>query len=89
MIARSKLLLIIVSLTLLIAGLSAQASSNNVGYARLNLVSDLTNAAFHVDSRLVNPWAIVAGSDSVWVNDNGMGLITAYGPFGTPFRQAI
>jgi uncharacterized protein (TIGR03118 family) len=88
-IARSKLQLITFSLVLALGCLAAQASSNNVGYARSDLVSDLTNIAIHVDSRLVNPWGIVAGSDSVWVNDNGMGLITAYGPFGSPFRQAI
>jgi len=88
-ITRSKLQLTILSLGLALGCLSARASSNNVGYARSDLVSDLTNNASHFDSRLVNPWGIVAGSDSVWVNDNGMGLITAYGPFGGVFRQAI
>jgi len=66
-----------------------RASSNNVGYVEVNLVSDLASNATHLDDRLVNPWGIVAGPKSVWVNDNGAGLVTAYAPFGRPFPKAI
>ncbi len=80
---------IAVWLTLALGAFTARASSNNVGYARSDLVSDLTNTATHVDARLVNPWGIVASPSSVWINDNGMGLTTVYGPFGGVVRQAI
>jgi len=61
---------------------AADNNMNNPGYAEFNLVSDLANKAIHTDARLVNPWGIVAGPDSVWVNDNGASLTTAYGPSG-------
>ena len=77
----------ILSLTLL--SQVAWASSNNLGYARADLVSDLASNAFRLDERLVNPWGIVADSRSVWVNDGGQGLTTAYSPSGVPFTQAI
>src|SRR5215469_3575165 len=63
------------------------------GYVQVNLVSDgATNAnAPHVDPRLVNSWGIVAGPESVWVNDNGPGLTTVYSPSGhtTDFSISI
>ncbi len=68
------------------AGLSVRAAnpptSTNGGYVQANLVSDLGSNALHKDTRLVNPWGIVAGPDSVWVNDNGTGRTTVYGLFG-------
>ena len=58
------------------------ASAPNAGYAKHNLISDLATKALHTDVRVVNPWGIVAGPDSVWVNDNGTGRTTVYGLFG-------
>src|SRR5262245_54599941 len=74
---------------LALAGHTVHAFSNNVGYAQINLVSDLAGVARQTDARLVNPWGIVAGPSAVWVNDNGTGSATTYSAFGTPFRRAI
>src|SRR5512140_2515745 len=65
------------------------APSPNGGYVQHNLISDIATNAPHADARLVNPWGIVAGPDSVWVNDNGTGLMTIYGPFGQVYRYAV
>src|SRR5436190_20063970 len=54
----------------------------NPGYIQVNLVSDIATNGPRTDSRLVNPWGIVAGPEAVWINDNGPGLTTVYGPFG-------
>ena len=62
---------------------------SNPGYMQVNLVSDLATNAPHVDPRLVNPWGIVAGPESVWVNDNGAGLTTSYAELGHAFDFAI
>jgi uncharacterized protein (TIGR03118 family) len=61
----------------------------NGGYLETNLISDLAATALRMDTRLVNPWGIVAGPESVWVNDNGTGETTIYGPFGQVFRFTI
>ena len=70
-----------------------QHNPGSPGYMQINLVSDgATNGnAPRVDPRLVNSWGIVAGPDSVWVNDNGPGLTTAYTPSGhtTDFSISI
>ncbi len=62
------------------------ALSTNVGYVQKNIVSDLTSNATYLDPRLVNPWGIIASPDFVWINDNGPGLTTVYGPFGRPMK---
>jgi uncharacterized protein (TIGR03118 family) len=59
------------------------------GYQQVNLVSDVASNAPATDPRLVNPWGILVGEEAVWVNDNGPGLTTAYGPFGQIFDFAI
>lgn len=64
-------------------------SRTNAGYAQVNLVSDIPGEASHTDSRLLNPWGLVAGEDVIWVNDNGSGLTTVYGPSGKIFRFEI
>lgn len=61
----------------------------NAGYQESDLVSDLAATALHKDPRLVNPWGIVAGPGSIWVNDNGTGETTIYGPAGQPFAFTI
>jgi uncharacterized protein (TIGR03118 family) len=66
------------------------APSTSPGFVQVNLVSDLAHQASHQDANLVNPWGLVAGTDEVvWVNDNGSGLITAYGPGGQSFSFTI
>src|SRR2546423_1756936 len=64
-------------------------AGTNSGYIQVNLVSDISTNAPHTDGRLVNPWGIVAGDDVLGVNDNGTGLVTAYGPFGRTAGFAI
>ncbi len=59
------------------------------GYVEFDLVSDLASNAPVQDSRLVNPWGIVAGPESIWVNDNGPGLTTVYSPSGHPSAFSI
>ncbi len=73
-----------------VASLSSRAaSSTNAGYVELDLASDQTNAALHLDPRLLNAWGIVAGPGGVWVNDNHSSLVTAYNPVGKPANFAI
>jgi len=64
-------------------------SNTNSTYTQVNLVSDISSNAPHADSRLVNPWGLLASPEVVWVNDNGTGLGTAYGPSGQLFNFAI
>jgi len=84
-----KQLLVAGILTLALVAQVARATSNNVGYARADLVSDLASNAAHLDARLVNPWGIVASPGSVWVNNNGKGLAAAYSAAGVPLTKAI
>ena len=69
--------------------ISHAATSTNAGYTHLNIVSDTPSAATHLDSRLVNPWGIVASPSTVWVNDNGPGLGTVYSATGTPSKTVV
>src|SRR4051812_13276003 len=59
------------------------------GYVQVNLVSDIASNAPHVDSRLINPWGFVVGSQGIWVNGAEVGLMTTYGPSGQIGRGAI
>jgi uncharacterized protein (TIGR03118 family) len=61
----------------------------NPGYTQFNLVSDIPTNAPHTDPRLINPWGIVVGRESIWVNNAETGLTTAYGPLGRSSRFAI
>ena len=48
-------------------------------YAQVNLVSDGSVPAKHIDPNLINPWGISFGPTSpFWVADNGTGLTTVY-----------
>src|SRR5690348_2360257 len=76
----------------LILNLTARAdgpTSTSSGYLQVDLVSDIATNAPHTDPRLVNPWGIIAGPEAVWINDNGPGFTTAYGPFGRLFSFDI
>ncbi len=66
------------------------ASNTNGGYSELDLVSEGFNTnAVQTDPNLVNAWGIVAGTKTVWVNDNGTGLMTAYNPVGKPMKPIV
>ena len=69
----------------------AHASSNtNGGYTEMDLVSDGSNTnALHVDPNVVNAWGIVAGTKTIWVNDNETGLLTAYSPVGKAVKPIV
>jgi uncharacterized protein (TIGR03118 family) len=65
------------------------APSTNAGYTQLLIVSDLPAVATHQDTRLVNPWGIVASPSSLWVNDGGTGLATVYSSVGNPSKTTV
>jgi uncharacterized protein (TIGR03118 family) len=65
------------------------ATGANPGYLELSLISDMTNVASHSDGRLLNPWGIVVGRNTLWVNDNHSGLDTTYTASGAPLKFAI
>ena len=44
----------------------------------VNLVSDLVGVAPVVDPNLLNPWGLVIDNNTLWVADNGAGVITHY-----------
>jgi uncharacterized protein (TIGR03118 family) len=69
--------------------ISRGGMNTNVGYVQMNIVSDIATNSPHLDTRLVNPWGLIAAPDVVWINDNGPGLTTAYGPFGRSLKFAI
>jgi uncharacterized protein (TIGR03118 family) len=75
----------------LVQGTRAASNSNtNGGYTEMDLVSDGSNTnALHVDPNVVNAWGIVAGTKTVWINDNGTGLLTAYSPVGKPMKPVV
>ncbi len=58
-------------------------------YEEFDLVSDVTNAADHLDVRLVNPWGSVVQRNAVWVAANGTGLLLAFNAAGAPVGTAI
>lgn len=74
-----------------VAGDNGKGNSGNAnpGYVQVNLVSDIATNAPRTDSRLVNPWGILASPEAVWINDNGPGLTTVYGPQGQLSSFAI
>jgi len=73
----------------LVPGMRA-ANSTNDGYNEMDIVSDGANSnATHIDPNLVNAWGIVASTKSIWVNDNGTGLLTTYNSVGKPMKPVI
>ncbi|MFO1476258.1 MAG: TIGR03118 family protein [Verrucomicrobiota bacterium] len=68
---------------------ASAAADSNPGYVELNLVSDVTNAAVHTDARLLNPWGIVIGRNTLWINDNHSGLDTTYSAAGAALKSVI
>jgi uncharacterized protein (TIGR03118 family) len=69
--------------------ISLADSGTPAGYAQVNRVSDGATNSARTDTRLVNPWGLVAGPGAVWVNDNGAGLTTGYHPSGQTSDFAI
>ncbi|HWC58836.1 MAG TPA: TIGR03118 family protein [Verrucomicrobiae bacterium] len=66
------------------------ASNTNGGYTELDLVSDgFDTNAVQTDPNLVNAWGIVAGTKTIWVNDNETGLMTTYNPVGKPMKSFV
>lgn len=73
----------------LLTGLSLSflaASASAQHYTRVNLVSNQTGQAAHVDINLVNGWGIARSATTPWwVSDNGTGKSTIYnGNTGNP-----
>lgn len=64
-------------------------SRANSGYLQFNLVSDIATNALRADPRLLNPWGLVAGPNSIWINDNHSGLTTVFNPSGRTSPFAI
>src|SRR5437763_582207 len=53
-------------------------------YRRVNLVSDQSGKAAHVDPHLINGWGLAFFTHSpFWVSDAGTGVSTLYGPGGS------
>lgn len=53
-------------------------------YRRVNLVSNMSGAALHTDSNLINGWGLAFFPTSpFWVSDAGSGVSTLYGPLGS------
>lgn len=66
------------------------ASNTNGGYTELDLISDGSNTnAVQTDTNVVNAWGIVAGTKTLWINDNETGLMTAYNPVGKPMKPVV
>jgi len=68
-------------------GLAALLCASNAWatpeFVQVNLVSDLTGVAEHVDLDLINPWGMSSSATSpIWVSDNGSGLATLYNGAG-------
>jgi uncharacterized protein (TIGR03118 family) len=41
------------------------------------------------DPNVVNAWGIVAGTKTLWINDNETGLMTGYNPVGKPMKPIV
>jgi len=76
----------------LVPGMRAAGNNSNTnsGYDEMDIVSDgSASNATHVDPNLVNAWGIVASTKTIWVNDNGTGLLTTYSAVGKPTKPVI
>jgi len=66
-----------VALLSLVVAMFTAASARADTYSRTNFQSDIPGVAQHVDSNLVKPWGMAAGSTgTIWVSDNGTGVST-------------
>jgi uncharacterized protein (TIGR03118 family) len=66
------------------------ASNTNGGYTELDLISNgFDTNAVQTDPNVVNAWGIVAGTKTIWVNDNETGLMTGYNPVGKPVKPIV
>ena len=55
--------------------LGAQAApGTNGGYTEMDIISDGITNGVQSDPNVVNAWGIVAGTKSIWINDNETGL---------------
>jgi len=60
------------------------------GYKQINLVADVSGQTPHTDTNLVNPWGLVIGpKGNLVVADNHSGLVTFYGPDGSPVGMPV
>jgi hypothetical protein len=68
---------IIRGFVLLFCTMSAAAQTNSD--RQTNLVSDMSGAAAHTDSKLINPWGIsFFPGQPFWISDNSSGYSTSY-----------
>jgi uncharacterized protein (TIGR03118 family) len=66
------------------------ASNTNGGYSELDLISDgFDTNAIQTDPNVVNAWGIVAGTKTIWINDNETGLMTGYNSVGKPIKPVV
>jgi uncharacterized protein (TIGR03118 family) len=71
-------------------GESRAASNTNGGYTELDIISDgFSTNAVQTDTNVVNAWGIVAGTKTIWINDNETGLMTGYNPVGKPIKPIV
>jgi uncharacterized protein (TIGR03118 family) len=68
---------------------STTVSAAPAGYTVVNIVSDIGGVAARTDPDLINPWGMLAGPESVWVNSADSGITKAYNPAGKPFNFEI
>ena len=72
------------------ANLNAKSKNpTNPGYTELDIVSDTGGAANHTDPRLINAWGLGVSKSTIWVSDNGTGLVTSYSGVGSPSKVAV
>lgn len=64
------------------------ATNTNGGYTELDIISDGTNSV-QTDPNVINAWGIVAGTKTLWINDNETGLMTGYNPVGKPIKPIV
>jgi len=69
---------------------SKHNNSTNEGFQETILVANDTGTnSLNTDSDLVNPWGLIAGDKSIWVNNNGSDTLTVYTTRGKPFKQVV
>jgi uncharacterized protein (TIGR03118 family) len=64
---------------------AALVRAGSSGFIWRNLQSDIAGVARRVDPNLINPWGMALSPfNTIWVNDNGTGVATAYFSDGSP-----
>src|SRR5262245_21484177 len=64
---------------------AAAASAAPVGYAQINLVSDVPGLAANLDPNLKNPWGMSYSATSLfWISDQVTNVSTLYNFAGAP-----